>query len=218
MKAIDSSKLKIALPDTEFQFKHFGKEYNTIVIGLHGWTGDEHSLIPISIGVRCPNSLWILPRAPFETQKKSKGFSWYDKPPTSYKEIVYPIKIIENVVDYFRTENGNEIKIFLLGFSQGAALSAGAGLYLKSKIDGVISIAGFIREDSIKLMGIKPNNNYCPLLIMHGNKDEIVPIESGIELKNICSELGQEVEFITYDENHKIPVSAMKIIRNFILK
>ena len=121
-------------------------------------------------------------------------------------------------MEYFKDKLDSKIKIFLLGFSQGAALSAGAGLYLKSKIDGVISIAGFIREDSIKLMGIKPNNDYSPLLIMHGNKDEIVPIESGIELKNICSELGQEVEFITYDENHKIPVSAMKIIRNFILK
>ena len=50
------------LPDTEFQFKQFGEKSETFVIGLHGWTGDEHSLIPISMGVMLHNSLWIFPR------------------------------------------------------------------------------------------------------------------------------------------------------------
>jgi|TARA_Y100000294_G_C8521057_1_gene322907 predicted esterase len=216
MREIDYPELRSELPETEFQFKQFGEKTDIVVVGLHGWTGDEQSLIPVSIGVRCPNSLWVLPRAPFKAQKIPKGFSWYDKPPDSKKELMFPIRIIEKIVEYFRREMGDEIKIFLLGFSQGAALSAGAGLYLDSKLNGVISIAGFVRKEFVELSGIKSKENFSPILILHGTKDEIVPIEKGNELKNVCTELGQKVEFITYEGKHKIPVSVMRIIREFI--
>jgi predicted esterase len=55
-------------------------------------------------------------------------------------------------------------------------------------------------------------------LILHGNKDQVVPVESGIESMEICKKLGCDVVMKTYDENHKIPVTAMKLIREFMAK
>jgi len=218
MSEADYPDLRSEIPNTEFQFKQFGDKCKTIIIGLHGWTGDEHSLIPVSISVRLPNSLWVFPRAPFKAQNISKGFSWYEKNPPSKKEILFSFKTIDTIVDYFKDKLDSKIKIFLLGFSQGAALSAGAGLYLESKVNGIISIAGFIKKDYINLLKIKPNKNLSPILILHGIKDQIVPIANGIELKTLCGELGQKVKFHTYDGKHKIPLTAMKIIRDFIQK
>ena len=85
-------------------------------------------------------------------------------------------------------------------------------------MNGIISIAGFIKKDYINLLKIKPNKNLSPILILHGIKDQIVPIANGIELKTLCGELGQKVKFHTYDGKHKIPLTAMKIIRDFIQK
>ncbi len=72
MNVAESLNLNTELPNIEFQFKQFGEKSETFVIGLHGWTGDEHSLNPISMGVMLHNSLWIFPRAPFNARQIPK--------------------------------------------------------------------------------------------------------------------------------------------------
>ena len=52
MNVAESLNLNTELPNIEFQFKQFGESVESVIIGLHGWTGDEHSLITVSIGVR----------------------------------------------------------------------------------------------------------------------------------------------------------------------
>jgi phospholipase/carboxylesterase len=218
MSEKDYPNLRSELPDAEFQFKQFGKKCETIVIGLHGWTGDEHSLIPISIGVRLPNSLWIFPRAPFKARQIPKGYSWFDKKPKSVDEVLDTISLLETIVDLIRRKEKDDVRIFLLGFSQGATLSVGAGLLMRHKINGIVSIAGFLSRKNVQMLNIEPIKFNLPMLILHGTKDEIVPVERGIESMKICKELGCKVVMKTYDEKHKIPVTAMKIIKEFMVK
>jgi len=210
--------LNTELPNTEVQFKQYGKKNDTIVIGLHGWTGDEHSLIPVSIGVMLHNSLWIFPRAPFNARKISKGYSWFDRKPKSKIEVLESIHIIKKIVDSIHDRMGKNVKIFLLGFSQGATLSTAAGLIIRNKINGIVSIAGFLSKKNVEMLNIEPIGFSLPMLILHGTKDQVVPVESGIESMEICKELGCDVVMKTYDEKHKIPVAAMKFIREFMTK
>lgn len=218
MNVAESLNLNTELPNIEFQFKQFGESVESIIIGLHGWTGDEHSLIPVSIGVRLPNSLWILPRAPFKAHQIPKGYSWFDKKPKSVDEVLDTISLLETIVDLIRRKEKDDVRIFLLGFSQGATLSVGAGLLMRHKINGIVSIAGFLSRKNVQMLNIEPIKFNLPMLILHGTKDEIVPVERGIESMKICKELGCEVVMKTYDEKHKIPVTAMKIIREFMVK
>ena len=206
------------LPDTEFQFKQFGEKIETIVIGLHGWTGDEHSLIPVSMGVMLHNSLWIFPRAPFNARQIPKGYSWFERKPKSKMEVLETIHIIMKIVDSIHDRMGKNVRIFLLGFSQGATLSTAAGLLIGNKINGIVAIAGFLSRKNVEMLNIEPIKFNLPMLILHGTKDEIVPVERGIESMKICKKLGCDVVMKTYDEKHKIPVTAMKIIREFMVK
>ena len=218
MNVVESLNLNTELPNTEFQFKQYGKKCDTVVIGFHGWTGDEHSLIPVSIGVMLHNSLWIFPRAPFNARKISKGYSWFDRKPKSKMEALKTVHIIMKIVDLIHDRMDKNVKIFLLGFSQGATLSTAAGLIIRDKINGIISIAGFLSKKNVEMLNIEPIRFNLPILILHGNKDQVVPVESGIESMKICKELGCDVVMKTYDENHKIPVTAMKLIREFMAK
>ena len=216
MNTAESLNLNTELPNTEFQFKEFGEKCETIVIGLHGWTGDEHSLIPVSIGVRLPNPLWIFPRAPFKARQIPKGYSWFDKKPKSKIEILETVHIILKIVDTIQIKMGKDVRIFLLGFSQGATLSTVSGLLMRNKINGIVAIAGFFQRVNAEMLNVEPIKFILPILILHGTKDEIVPIETGIESMEICKELGCDVVMKTYEEKHKIPLSAMKIIREFM--
>ena len=218
MNVVESLNLNTELPNTEFQFKQYGKKSDTVVIGFHGWTGDEHSLIPVSIGVMLHNSLWIFPRAPFNARKIPKGYSWFDRKPKSKIEILKTVHIIMKIVDLIHERMDKNVKIFLLGFSQGATLSTAAGLIIRNKINGIVSIAGFLSKKNVEMLNIEPIRFNLPILILHGNKDQVVPVESGIESMEICKELGCDVVMKTYDEKHKIPVTAMKFIREFMAK
>ena len=218
MNVVEALNLNTELPNTEFQFKQYGKKCDTVVIGFHGWTGDEHSLIPVSIGVMLHNSLWIFPRAPFNARKIPKGYSWFDRKPKSKMEVLKTVHIIMKIVDLIHERMDKNVKIFLLGFSQGATLSTAAGLIIRDKINGIISIAGFLSKKNVEMLNIEPIRFNLPILILHGNKDQVVPVESGIESMKICKELGCDVVMKTYDENHKIPVTAMKLIREFMAK
>ena len=112
----------------------------------------------------------------------------------------------------------NKVRIFLLGFSQGATLSTAAGLLIGNRINGIVAIAGFLSRKNTEMLNIEPIKFNLPILILHGTNDQIVPVERGIESMNICKELGCKVVLKTYDEKHKIPVSSMKIIREFMVK
>ena len=218
MNEVEFLNLNTELPDTKFQFKRFGVKSKTIVIGLHGWTGDEHSLIPVSIGVRLANSLWILPQAPFNARQIPKGYSWFDRKPKSKEEVLETVNIIMKIVVLIHDRMGKNVKIFLLGFSQGATLATAAGLITGKRINGIVAIAGFFSKKNAEMLNIKPIKFNLPTLMLHGAKDQIVPVERGIESMKICKELGCDVVMKTYDEKHKIPVTAMKIIREFMEK
>lgn len=46
---------------------------------------------------------------------------------------------------------------------------------------------------------LKKETTYAPLLTMHGNKDDVVPFEQGVELQKLCLELGLDSTFYCID-------------------
>ena len=64
---------------------------------------------------------------------------------------------------------------------------------MRHKINGIVSIAGFLSRKNVQMLNIEPIKFNLPMLILHGTKDEIVPVERGIESMKICKELGCEV-------------------------
>ena len=70
---------------------------------------------------------------------------------------------------------------------------------------------------------LKKETDYAPLLIMHGNKDRIVPFEQSVELQTYCQELGLDTTFYCIDEaDHGGPAfyheDTLNIIVDFLKK
>ena len=74
-----------------------------IVIGLHGWSGNEHSLKPVTIGIQSNVIMWHLLRAPYKIQR-SKGYSWNLKSHEEQNVDEQSIRIISSHIE-FRTED-----------------------------------------------------------------------------------------------------------------
>ena len=76
-------------------------------------------------------------------------------------------KVIETEVESY---NGEASKVFIGGFSQGAAMSLMIGLESKYEIGGVVMLSGFgFPEIQIKNPNLK-------ITVFHGTEDDIVPL------------------------------------------
>ena len=217
MSGTELLNIRKILPGVYCQCKQFGASVDTVVIGFHGWTGDEHSLVPIANGIKLPNSLWIFPRAPYKAQAIPKGYSWFGELPESREDLLLAVELIRKIIDSARSKFGETIKIYFLGFSQGATLSVAAALMMENRIKGVVSIAGFLNQskiDRFKISNIRSSK--LSFLILHGSNDKMIPVIKSTELKEILKKSGHNVSQVIHEAGHKLPVTYFDQIRIFL--
>ncbi|KAI8959732.1 Phospholipase/carboxylesterase [Daldinia sp. FL1419] len=72
-------------------------------------------------------------------------------------------------------------RIVLGGFSQGAAMSLISGLTAKVKFAGIVALSGYLPLDAKidDLLKENDNNHQTPILMCHGDEDQVVPTSLG---------------------------------------
>lgn len=185
------------------------------VIGLHGWSGDEHSMVPVAKSMGLENTKWYIPRAPY-TSDAGKGFTWFygnDEIGWKYeKTFELTNALITQVI-----KDGFEPKdIYLIGFSMGAGLSFYVALNLDFPIGGIIPIAGFINHSDRLFTNATEASRNTPILILHGKDDDIIKPESSDKAYNLLIDHGYSTRLVKYQAGHKIPIEANAIIKDFI--
>ncbi len=100
------------------------------------------------------------------------------------KYIDYSINMINNIINC-EIERGIDLdKIFIGGFSQGAALSLIFSQYKKYKLGGIIILSGWVLDiNSIYIL--KNININIPIFIGHGTNDNVVLYENSEYLNSI---------------------------------
>lgn len=191
------------------------KDPKQTIITLHGFTGNASSMKPVSKALNIKNVKWVFLQAPF-TISKGK-YSWFEgNEQTGWKYKSSFDKLKKTILSLNRQGFPNQM-IYILGFSQGACLAMEFIIRQKFSIGGIIPIAGFIgNKDRFKndINCEKPNTR---VLLIHGNKDEVIIPEESVMAHRLFSEAGFRVELHTLPVGHKVPIKAKKLIEDFIL-
>ena len=185
------------------------------VIAIHGWTGDVSSMEPVTKSLRLPDTKWVFPQAPYKSDKS--GYTWFDgndETGWKYKDSFITIhSLIQDLVD----QGFKHDEIFLLGFSQGACLAMEWMIRQPFSIGGVIPIAGFIKyKDRFKIDATLESKG-TQILLIHGDKDEIIHPEESEKALKLFQSLGYNVNLHILSAGHKIPLNANNLIQQFIL-
>lgn len=164
------------------------------LIILHG-LGDNADGFPRSIAnvlrsnPTFAHTSFILPNAPIIPVTVDNGRlmpSWFDMSNFG----VHPSEVDTegflksvDVVEKFVMEHINAgikpEKIFVCGFSQGAALTLASAATLPVKLGGFVAFSGFVTiPESLKQIK-KDKNLETPIFHGHGDADPIVPLEGG---------------------------------------
>lgn len=195
-----------------------------LLVAVHGLGGDERVMGIFDHAIPADFTI-ISPRAPIEIQPDQGfpayvdgGYSWL--PPQPMREADQ--SDFEPAVDQVRrlihasieTYPVDRDRVFLMGFSQGAALSYVLSLLHPAEIAGVIALAGFLPAgDRRTQVNAFPRHGY---LIIHGADDRLVPVLHAHRARDRLQSLGAPVEYHVYPVGHKVAPPGLKDIRRWL--
>lgn len=192
-----------------------GTDRGPLLIMLHGLGGDEHAMSLLARSIPAAFTV-ISPRAPIAIEPglfpgcTDRGYSWVRSAATLDRAVFAPAidQLRRFIAAFDRTQ------VFLMGFSQGAALSYALSLAEPQLIAGVIALAGFLPDDApLEQSAPFPRRGY---LIIHGIDDQIVPIHHAHHARDVLLSLGAPVEYHAYPIGHKVAPQGLKDITRWL--
>jgi phospholipase/carboxylesterase len=185
------------------------------IVALHGWGANCDDLISLAPLVGLPNYQWICPEAPFN-HPMPNGKMWYDLQSLDAEGLAQSCELLSQFLEDLPTLTGIPLeKTFLLGFSQGGAMTLDVGLGFP--LAGLISLSGYlhIAEEELQEFANAP---FPPIFIAHGIEDTVVPIGAARNARQLFEALGANVEYEEYEMSHEIRPETCDRIRKFILE
>lgn len=184
---------------------------------IHGIGSNEQNMFPLTAGLEEKYFIFSI-RGPIS---HPPGFAFftiegYGKP---HREVFkQSLSQITDFLDYASNKYPiDKNQLYLLGFSQGAILSMSLALTLGNKIKGIVALSGYIPKIVSEDYEIKPVNELS-VFISHGEVDQILPYEWGVEAQEYFKQLGADVTFCSYKEPHTVSLQNQQDFIQWILE
>ncbi|NBU54148.1 MAG: phospholipase [Proteobacteria bacterium] len=183
---------------------------NYLIVFCHGYGADGKDLINIgNYWQRFSNICSVNPG----------GFEWFDLMSHDEKKINLELEnSILKLTDFINAKlkelNLDYSKLFLVGFSQGTMMSLHYALTNSNKIAGVVGYSGKIYDPAYLEQNIKSKPS---VFLMHGDDDNIVPLEEMMEAKNFLLQNKFNLKTKIFKGcGHSIPVEGLSLGLEFI--
>ena len=198
------------------------KPKNAVIL-CHGYGGDgkDISILASYWKAHLTDTIFICPDAPEKCAASTSGFQWFDLLDQTTEQIlskslVAEIKLNKFIDEVKEKNNLSANQIAIVGFSQGCMISLQTGIKRKDKINSIIGYSGkIINTDHLgKNIISRPN-----IILMHGDVDQVVPIEGLLEAKNFFIQNDYSIETQIFKNcEHRIPTEGSSLGLHFIKK
>ncbi|MDP4219771.1 MAG: hypothetical protein Q8896_04985 [Bacteroidota bacterium] len=213
------------------QYLTFSRQSNQdtpppVLVILHGYGADEHDLLPLAqhfdpklltVSIQAPITLDWGGYAWYHLTQTAAGLGGDDESRMQSEQLLFDElpKIISEV-------GGDPTQVYLLGFSQGAAMCYSLlGRHdLSTKginLLGVIILSGYVPDD-VKETLRRKNLSNIPFFLSHGSADPLVPVISMYEALSILEEAGAKTFSKEYEIGHGLTEETVSDVRNWMDK
>jgi phospholipase/carboxylesterase len=150
-----------------------------------------------------------------------EGYEWfkpydYDHPLESFGEEHYREGVrfaAEAIASLLESKQADKDRLFLLGFSQGAAMCYFLGLERKLKPKGVVPMSGFFPRPIEKWNAINTSATY---LVTHGTEDKVVSADESKYGADFLRRHNIEAAYYEYKGRHKMTLPLLKHIGQWL--
>jgi phospholipase/carboxylesterase len=174
-------------------------ETTSVVVLLHGYGADGADLLGLAdpLGPHMPDTLFVAPDAPERCKNNPFGYQWFPIPwlDGSSQEAAEASQdvssdLLDRFLDDLLAEEGlRPSQMILFGFSQGTMMSLHVAPRRPDPVAGVVGFSGrLLVPERLEAEAVaKP-----PILLVHGDADDVVPIASLREAGDTLTRAGFE--------------------------
>jgi phospholipase/carboxylesterase len=185
-----------------------------LLVGLHGYGSYPTRFINLWDRFAEHDFIYAVPQAPypFNSGMDEPGFSWgwwtdtHGLPQNSWDlSADYLAALIDQLQNTCKVSD-----TYVLGFSQGAAMSYYVGMRNPGSISGIIPFGGWLDVPGIGESLIADAAGRLRVFIVHGNEDTMVNFSDGQDALAKLEQLGYDVTFLEFDGGHQVPQEQLQ--------
>jgi phospholipase/carboxylesterase len=185
-----------------------------LIVTLHGWGANAEDVASLLPYFQLPNYQCVFPNAPFPYPYSSMGRAWYDlRVENKYQGLAESRQMLTDFLQSLESMTGVPLsRTILSGFSQGGAMTLEVGL--KLPLAGLVVMSGYLHPDAIPT----DKSQIPQILIMHGTRDEVVPLQAAIHARESLLSQGIAAEYREFEAGHEINLQMLELLQNFVLR
>lgn len=200
------------------------------VIILHGLGADGTDFLPFADELKL-DALgpvrWVFPRAPVQPVTINGGMpmrSWYDILGADIVQredeagVRASIGRVHRLLEREIARGMPARRIVLGGFSQGCAITLGAGLRFPHRLAGLVGMSGYLPIAQTTAAERHAANADVPVFLAHGQRDGIVPLARGEASRDALQALGLPVQWQAYPMEHSVCIEEVRALNQWLLQ
>ncbi|MBB3993860.1 phospholipase/carboxylesterase [Sulfitobacter undariae] len=160
-------------------------ETRSVVVLLHGYGANGADLLGLAdpLSEHLPDTLFVAPDAPESVAGMPNGYQWFPIPwidgsseEESERGMMQAMADLNSFLDALMVdEDVLPEQVVLLGFSQGTMMALHIAARREDEVAGVVAFSGrLLAPESLKDEAV----SRPPILLIHGDQDDVVPPES----------------------------------------
>ncbi len=198
------------------------------VIWLHGLGDSGAGFAPVVPELKLPNHhriRFIFPHAPIRSVTLNQGQrmrAWYDIKTMDLANRADETGVLESVaqvnelIEQQISQGMTPDNIVVAGFSQGGVIALHLACRSQYTFAGIMALSTYMCQPS-KLGQEKTSaNQQTPILIQHGQYDDVVPIQAAKQAKQVLDEQGFTTQWQTYAMPHSVCAQQIADIRQWL--
>ncbi len=199
------------------------------ILMLHGLGADGTDFLPIAdeMDLSAVGPLrWVFPRAPERPVTVNGGMrmrAWYD---IRGSELVRQededglrasFAAVLGLIEREIARGVPARRIVLAGFSQGCAITLGAGLRCPHRLAGLAGLSGYLPMAARTAAERHAANHDTPIFMAHGSQDPVVPLQRGVDSRDALQALGAQVAWHSYPMAHAVCLEEIQAFNHWLL-
>ncbi len=191
-----------------------------LLLLLHGIGSNEHDLYGLApfldkrfliISVRAPNTLG------------PGSYAWFEADFTPQGPVINPEQaeasrktLITFLKEAITAYGADPKQVYLMGFSQGAIMSASVALTQPELVAGAVLMSGRILPEIRPLIASSEELSGFPFLVVHGTVDMVLPITHGRASRELLSSLPVDLTYHEYPMGHEVNQESLSDVTTWL--